>query len=186
MRGDLNLGGDLGGDLNLGRVGDLNLGDLNLGDLNLGRVDLNLGRAGGSGSGRATWRAHDFNLGRVAGATWVGSPGPRRGSGDSTLGRAAGSEAPPGSDRGTRRNVGTERLGIGYAPSPSMIHHPGHRICLTSWELLQVFHGAVIPRQGELLLIEKDGCESKYRVERVMYKMTSNHELIATVFVEPA
>lgn len=67
-----------------------------------------------------------------------------------------------------------------------MIHQSAHRICLTSWELLQVFHGSVIPRQGELLLIEKDGRESKYRVERVLYKLTSDDELMATVFVEPA
>ncbi|WP_437668782.1 hypothetical protein [Sorangium sp. So ce131] len=67
-----------------------------------------------------------------------------------------------------------------------MAQHPVHRICLTSWELLQVFHGPVIPRQGELLLLEKDGRESKYRVERVMYKLTSHDELMATVFVEPA
>ncbi|WP_437812786.1 hypothetical protein [Sorangium sp. So ce1078] len=67
-----------------------------------------------------------------------------------------------------------------------MTHHSAHRICLTSWELLQVFHGSTIPRQGELVLLEKDGRESKYRVERVIYKLTSNDELMATVFVDPA
>jgi hypothetical protein len=67
-----------------------------------------------------------------------------------------------------------------------MIHQAAHRICLSSWELLQVFHGSVIPRQGELLLIERDGRESRYRVERVMYKLTTNEVLMATVFVEPA
>jgi hypothetical protein len=75
---------------------------------------------------------------------------------------------------------------MGYAWSQAMNYQSAHRICLTSWELLQVFHGPIIPRQGELLLIEKDGRESKYRVERVMYKLTSNDELMATVFVEPA
>lgn len=67
-----------------------------------------------------------------------------------------------------------------------MTHQAAHRICLTSWELLQVFYGSVIPRQGDVLFIEKDGRESKYRVESVKYKLTSNEELVATVFVEPA
>lgn len=61
-----------------------------------------------------------------------------------------------------------------------------HRICLESWELLQVFRGPTIPRQGELLIVEKDGQERKYRVTTVMYKLASTGELLATIFVAPA
>ena len=60
-----------------------------------------------------------------------------------------------------------------------------HRICLESWELLQVFRGPTIPREGESLIVEKDGRESKYRVTAVMYKLASGGELVATVFVAP-
>ncbi len=60
-----------------------------------------------------------------------------------------------------------------------------HRICLQSWELLQPFRGAIIPREGEMILIEKDGRETKYRVTGVLYKTASNGELFATVFVAP-
>lgn len=61
-----------------------------------------------------------------------------------------------------------------------------HRICHQSWELIDVFRGPVIPREGETLLLEKDGKEAKYRVSRVMYKMAPGGELVATLFVSPA
>jgi hypothetical protein len=61
-----------------------------------------------------------------------------------------------------------------------------HRICLESWELLQVFRGPTIPREGESLILEKDGREAKYRVTAVLYKLAPSGELMATVFVAPA
>jgi hypothetical protein len=61
-----------------------------------------------------------------------------------------------------------------------------HRICLESWELLQVFRGSTIPREGESLIVEKDGHEKKYRVTAVLYKLASSGELMATIFVAPA
>lgn len=61
-----------------------------------------------------------------------------------------------------------------------------HRVCLESWELLQVFRGPTIPREGESLILEKDGRESKYRVTAVLYKLAASGELVATVFVAPA
>ncbi|MDI3282541.1 hypothetical protein [Polyangium sp. 15x6] len=61
-----------------------------------------------------------------------------------------------------------------------------HRICHESWELIQVFRGPTIPREGELLLLEQGGQETKFRVTRVMYKAAPGGELLATVFVTPA
>ncbi|UQA56868.1 hypothetical protein [Polyangium aurulentum] len=61
-----------------------------------------------------------------------------------------------------------------------------HRICLESWELLQVFRGPTIPREGKSLILEKDGQEKKYRVATVLYKLASSGELMATIFVAPA
>ncbi len=61
-----------------------------------------------------------------------------------------------------------------------------HRICLQSWELLDVFQGNVIPREGEVLVLDKEGTEKKFRVTSVMYKSAGSGELLATVFVAPA
>jgi hypothetical protein len=60
-----------------------------------------------------------------------------------------------------------------------------HRICLTSWELLEVFQGSVIPREGEVLMLDREGQEQKFRVSSVMYKTAATGELLATVFVNP-
>lgn len=60
-----------------------------------------------------------------------------------------------------------------------------HRLCLSSWELLQTFKGAVIPRVGELVVIERDGKEQALRVSSVRYKLDAAGEWTATVFVEP-
>jgi hypothetical protein len=67
----------------------------------------------------------------------------------------------------------------------AMSSSPTHRICLQSWELLQTFRGSLIPREGEMVLLEKDGREAKYRVTGVLYKIASGGELVATVFVAP-
>lgn len=63
---------------------------------------------------------------------------------------------------------------------------PMHRICHESWELIQVFRGPTIPREGELLVLDQAGRETKYRVTKVMYKAAPGGELLATVFVAPA
>ncbi|MFO0559879.1 MAG: hypothetical protein U0269_17805 [Polyangiales bacterium] len=44
----------------------------------------------------------------------------------------------------------------------------------------------MIPRQGETVVIERDGKELAHRVTNVRYKLDANGEWIATVFVEPA
>lgn len=61
-----------------------------------------------------------------------------------------------------------------------------HRLCLSSWELLQTFKGAVIPRVGETVVIEREGKEQALRVSNVRYKLDANGEWTATVFVEPS
>ncbi len=61
-----------------------------------------------------------------------------------------------------------------------------HRLCLTSWELLSTFKGAVIPRVGETVMIERAGAELAHRVTAVRYKLdAASAEWVATVFVEP-
>lgn len=63
---------------------------------------------------------------------------------------------------------------------------PLHRLCLDSWELLQTFRGSTIPREGESLVLEREGRETTYRVTKVRYKLDASGEMIATVFVKPA
>lgn len=61
-----------------------------------------------------------------------------------------------------------------------------HRLCLASWELLSTFKGAVIPRVGETVMIDRAGSERAHRVVSVRYKLdAASNEWIATVFVEP-
>lgn len=63
---------------------------------------------------------------------------------------------------------------------------PLHRLCLESWELLQTFRGATIPREGENVVLEREGREATYRVTWVRYKLDPSGEMVATVFVRPA
>lgn len=62
---------------------------------------------------------------------------------------------------------------------------PLHRLCLDSWELLQTFRGATIPREGETVVHERQGRETTYRVTKVRYKLDASGEMVATVFVKP-
>lgn len=61
-----------------------------------------------------------------------------------------------------------------------------HRLCLSSWELLQTFKGAVVPRVGETVVVDRDGKEQALRVTNVRYKLDASGEWAATVFVDPA
>ncbi|MBL8683208.1 MAG: hypothetical protein JNK05_28830 [Myxococcales bacterium] len=59
-----------------------------------------------------------------------------------------------------------------------------HRLCLASWELVATFEGAVIPRVGEVVSIDRAGREVTHRVTSVRYKLDEHRRWIATVFVE--
>jgi len=72
---------------------------------------------------------------------------------------------------------------VGRMAAPS---GPLHRLCLESWELLQTFRGSTIPREGEIVTVEREGRETTYRVKWVRYKLDASGEMMATVFVTPA
>jgi hypothetical protein len=50
---------------------------------------------------------------------------------------------------------------------------------------LQTFRGSIIPREGEIVVLDRDGVETPFRVSNVRYKLDTSGELIATVFVAP-